>query len=83
LTARLTIFGIKGKRWSLAGASARLLASALEPAAHLQSGAENATEIAIPVNTRGADFTSESVKAIQFPECALPQRDLSGNLPDS
>ncbi len=31
------------------------------------SAAENATEIARPVNTSGVAFTSESVNAIQFP----------------
>src|SRR5271170_715073 len=48
-----------------------------------QSAAENATEIASPVNTSGVAFTSESVKAIQFPKapCHSAMKTPAGEAP--
>src|SRR5271166_1555080 len=48
-----------------------------------QSAAENATEIASPVNTRGVAFTIESVKAIQFPNapCHSAMKTPAGEAP--
>src|ERR1700693_5926950 len=48
-----------------------------------QSAAENATEIASPVNTSGVAFTSESVKAIQFPNapCHSAMKTPAGEAP--